>query len=54
MATKGKPLGKKIRLAKAHRKSRNMPTWVVMKTNRKVQYSPYSRREWRSSKLDAS
>ncbi|MBY9007741.1 MAG: hypothetical protein KGD63_13435 [Candidatus Lokiarchaeota archaeon] len=31
--------------------SNSMPTWVVMKTGRKVRTSPYSRREWRNRKL---
>ncbi|MCP4760875.1 MAG: 50S ribosomal protein L39e [archaeon] len=49
-----KTFGKKIRLAKAGRQNRNLPTWVVMKTNGKIRFSPYSRRHWRSSKLDMS
>lgn len=49
-----KTLGKKMRLAKAGRRSRSMPTWIVMRTNGKIRFSPHTRREWRSSKLDAS
>ncbi|MHA1338916.1 MAG: 50S ribosomal protein L39e [Promethearchaeota archaeon] len=47
-------LGKKIRLAKRGRQNRNIPTWIVLKTNRRVRYSPHSRRHWRSNKLKAA
>ncbi|MBD3353482.1 MAG: 50S ribosomal protein L39e [Candidatus Lokiarchaeota archaeon] len=49
-----KTFGKKKRLAKRRRQNRNMPTWIVLKSNGKVRNSPFSRRHWRSSKLDAS
>ena len=49
-----KTFGKKIRLAKSGRQNRNIPTWIILKTDGRVRYSPYSRRHWRSSKLDAS
>ncbi|MFX1464539.1 MAG: hypothetical protein ACFFBF_16065 [Promethearchaeota archaeon] len=28
-----------------------MPNWIVIKTNRKVRDSPYTRRRWRNTKL---
>jgi len=48
-----KTLGKKIRMAKKRRQSRNMPTWIVLRTKRKIRESPHSRRHWKSSKLKA-
>lgn len=46
-------LGKKKRLAKARRKSRRIPVFVIAKTNRRVMSNPH-RRNWRTDKLKAS
>ncbi|MGB3908801.1 MAG: 50S ribosomal protein L39e [Methanomethylovorans sp.] len=43
--------GQKIRLAKAHRQNHRVPTWVIIKTARKVVGHP-KRRNWRRSDLD--
>ena len=47
---KNKPLGRKLRLASAHKRSRPLPAWVIVKTMRRIRYSPV-RRHWRQSKL---
>ncbi|WXG45337.1 MAG: 50S ribosomal protein L39e [Candidatus Atabeyarchaeum deiterrae] len=47
---RNKPLGKKLRLAHALKENRSTPTWIVMKTNRKVRTHP-GRRNWRSSSV---
>ena len=41
---------KKNRLTKATRQARSVPTWVIVKTNRKVRSNP-QRRHWRQRKL---
>ncbi|MBP1910227.1 LSU ribosomal protein L39E [Methanolobus vulcani] len=43
--------GQKTRLAKAHRQNHRVPTWVIIKTDRKVVSHP-KRRHWRRSSLD--
>ncbi len=45
-----KSLQKKKILAKAARKNRRIPAFVMLKTARKVSYNPY-RRDWRTDKL---
>ncbi|WP_075060543.1 50S ribosomal protein L39e [Thermocladium modestius] len=45
-----KPLGRKLRLSAAARRNRNPPSWVVVKTNRRVTLS-YTKRNWRRNKL---
>jgi len=47
---RNKPLARKLRLARAHKQSRPLPAWVIVKTLRKVRYSPV-RRHWRTNKL---
>ncbi len=47
-----KPLGKKLRLAKALKQNRAVPLWVVVKTARKFRDHP-RRRHWRRVKLKA-
>jgi large subunit ribosomal protein L39e len=47
---KVKDVSKKNRLMKATRQARSPPTWVVVKTNRKVRSTP-KRRNWRQRKL---
>lgn len=42
---------KKKRLAKAIKKNRRMPPFVMLKTNRRVMFNRY-RRDWRTDKLD--
>ncbi len=41
---------KKKKLAKANRKNRRIPPFVMLKTNRKVTVNRY-RRDWRTDKL---
>ncbi len=51
MITMGrKGLGKKKRLAKAKRKIRRIPAFVMVRTKRKIT-SNRRRRDWRTSKL---
>lgn len=45
-----KDLRRKKRLAKATRKSRRMPAFVIIRTKRKVTQNRY-RRDWRTDKL---
>jgi ribosomal protein L39E len=47
-------MGKKNRLVKNRRKKQSLPTWIVLRTKGNVRTSPFSRRNWRSTKLDAS
>ncbi|MBN1216018.1 MAG: 50S ribosomal protein L39e [Candidatus Lokiarchaeota archaeon] len=41
----------KKRRGKKMNQSSSIPTWVTIKTGKKVRTSPYSRREWRNRKL---
>jgi len=43
-------LTKKLRLAKAARKIRRIPAFVIMRTKRKVSFNR-RRRDWRTDKL---
>lgn len=45
-----KDKSKKNRLMKATRTARSVPTWVVVRTNRKVRSNP-KHRNWRQRKL---
>ncbi len=45
-----KPYAKKIRLGKYLNSNQTVPTWVIMKTSRKVTTHP-KRRRWRSTKI---
>ncbi|MBS7625596.1 50S ribosomal protein L39e [Candidatus Bathyarchaeota archaeon] len=47
---RNKPVSKKRRLGRAHKRSRPVPTWVVAKTRGKVRATS-RRRHWRRSKL---
>lgn len=49
---KRKNLYKKKRLAKANRKCRRIPAFVMIRTKRKVTMNRY-RRDWRTDKLGA-
>ncbi len=54
MAGKGssdKKGAKKRRLARAAKKNRRIPPFVMLKTNRRVTVNRY-RRDWRTDKLD--
>ena len=45
-----KDVSKKNRLTKATRQGQSPPTWVVVRTNRKVRTTP-KHRKWRQRKL---
>jgi len=45
-----KGLAKKMKLAKAGRKTRRIPAFVMIRTKRKVTYNR-RRRDWRTDKL---
>ncbi|MHA1984383.1 MAG: 50S ribosomal protein L39e [Candidatus Hodarchaeales archaeon] len=47
---RNKPTGKKIRLGNRLKQNRTVPTWVIMRTQRKVRNHP-KRRQWRQSRL---
>jgi large subunit ribosomal protein L39e len=47
---KVKDTSKKNRLAKAGKRARSVPTWVIVRTNREVRTNP-QRRNWRQRKL---
>ena len=47
---KVKDTSKKNRLIKATKQARSVPTWVIVRTNRKVRSNP-KRRNWRQRKL---
>jgi large subunit ribosomal protein L39e len=47
-----KPPAKKRRLAKAEKKKRAVPTWVIAKTAGKFRTHP-KRRHWRTRKIKA-
>jgi len=48
---RNKDLPSKIRRGKKMKQSRSLPSWIVMRTGGKTRTSPYSRREWRNSRL---
>ncbi len=48
-----KELGKKMRLSKAKRKTKRIPAFVMVRTNRKVTANR-NRRDWRTDKLRIS
>ncbi|MFX1420072.1 MAG: 50S ribosomal protein L39e [Promethearchaeota archaeon] len=48
---RNKNLPSKLRRAKRYKQSQTIPSWVTIKTNRRVRSSPYSRRSWRNTKL---
>ncbi|MEB3759950.1 MAG: 50S ribosomal protein L39e [Desulfurococcales archaeon] len=47
---RNKPLGRKLRLAKAAKSNSAVPAWVIIKTMRRFTMNP-RRRHWRVSKL---
>ncbi|MFX1391526.1 MAG: 50S ribosomal protein L39e [Promethearchaeota archaeon] len=48
---RNKNFGSKLRRAKRMKQSQTIPSWVMVKTNRRVRDSPYSRRSWRNTRL---
>ena len=48
---RNKTLGSKIRRAKRMKQGQSIPNWVILRTNRRVRTSPYSRRAWRNTRL---
>ncbi len=47
---RNKPLGKKLRLARATKSNRPVPLFVRIKTNRRVMFNK-KRRHWRRTRL---
>ncbi|MCD6513404.1 MAG: 50S ribosomal protein L39e [Candidatus Asgardarchaeum sp.] len=47
---RNKPLGKKLRLARAGRLARAVPTWIIAKTRGRVRTSN-KRRRWRQQRI---
>ncbi|MFQ6084749.1 MAG: 50S ribosomal protein L39e [Candidatus Bathyarchaeia archaeon] len=50
---RSKPTAKKIRLAKAGKRIRPVPSWVIARTMGGVRSSPKGRRRWRHTKIKA-
>ena len=48
--TRNKPHAKKIRLGSKLKTNQTVPTWVIMRTQRKVRTHP-KRHRWRGAKL---
>ena len=48
-----KPPAKKLRLAKAGKEAKSVPTWVIARTDGKVRTNPKQRRNWRTRKIKA-
>jgi len=48
---RNKDLPSKLRRAKKAKQSQSIPSWVMIKTNRRVRNSPYSNRKWRNTRL---
>jgi large subunit ribosomal protein L39e len=46
--TRNKPAAKKLRIANRIKQNRTVPTWVIMRTQRKVRTHP-KRRRWQQS-----
>ena len=49
---RNKPAAKKLRLIKAGKEKKPVPTWVIATTDGKVRTNP-KRRRWRQSKIKA-
>ncbi len=47
---RNKPLARKYRLLRAMKQNRRVPTWVIIRTARKVTTHP-KRRHWRRGRL---
>jgi ribosomal protein L39E len=48
---RNKPLAFKLRLVKAGRQKKSVPSWIIARTAGRVRLSPKSRRNWRNRKL---
>ena len=48
---RNKDLPSKLRRGKKMKQSKSVPSWIVRKSGGNVRNSPYSRREWRNSRL---
>ncbi|MFX0138625.1 MAG: 50S ribosomal protein L39e [Candidatus Hodarchaeota archaeon] len=48
---RNKDLPSKLRRAKKTKQSQNIPSWITIKTKRRVRSSPYSNRSWRNTRL---
>ncbi|UCD00547.1 MAG: 50S ribosomal protein L39e [Promethearchaeota archaeon] len=48
---RNKDLPSKLRRAKKAKQSQTIPSWITIKTNRRIRSSPYSRRSWRNTRL---
>jgi large subunit ribosomal protein L39e len=48
---RNKDLPSKLRRGKKFKQNKSLPSWIVIKTGRKVRESPYTRREWRNRRL---
>lgn len=49
---RNKPTAKKLRLIKAGKQKKSVPTWVIAKTTGRVRTNP-KRRQWRRRKIKA-
>jgi len=49
---RNKPAAKKLRLIKAGKESKPVPTWVIARTGGRVRANP-KRRRWRHGKIKA-
>ncbi len=47
---RNKPAAKKLRMARAMKSNRSVPTWVIVKTGGKFRRTP-AQRHWRQTKL---
>ncbi len=48
---RNKDMPSKLRRAKKMNQSKSIPSWIIMRSKGRVRWSPYSRREWRNSRL---
>ena len=48
---RNKDLPSKLRRAKSLKQTKTVPNWVIRRTKGRIRYSPYSRRDWRNTKL---
>jgi len=47
---RNRPLGRKLRYAKEMKTSSSVPSWIILRTNRRVTTHP-KRRKWRTIRL---
>lgn len=48
---RNKDLPSKLRRGKKSNQNRSLPSWIIMRTGGKVRDSPYTRRQWRNTRL---